>query len=715
LKRLLLCLALAVAAFAENLPRFAYGAVYFRKTNPPREDWERDYAQAAKDGMNTFRHWFMWGAIEVEPGKFDWADYDAQLDLAAKYHIRTVIGEVIHSAPEWAFRRFEHAQFINSDGRKVWSQMRNSSVTGGFPGLCLDNDDYRAAAERFLTELARRYRKHPGMAAYDIWNECNLNSSGTLACYCPATIAKFREYLRARYGDVKTLAKAWKRFSYVSWDDVVPPRGAGPYPDYLDWTDFRISNAYRQMKWRADTIRRADPDHPITAHGMYDSSVDHLADRAIDHWRSAAEVDIFGFTGLSANEDRIEKNLLRWGSVDMTRAGSRGKAFWAAETSGGPSWVQPAGVRENGRIPGPADIRLAQMIMMAGGATGIFSPRWRPLLDGPLYGAYGYYAMDGSPTPNSDMASRIGRWATSAATEPLWRSRPIRGDVGILLLPESQIHATLLDPDQKSENYANSARGAYAAFFDSGIQADYVRLANIDEYDLLYLPYPLMMDEASASTLMAWVERGGKLVSEACPAYFSGAGHVGTVQPGLGWDRIFGAREEYVEFTRDLLVNLTFQMGGKKVAGGINLQAYRLTGGAAAGHYSDGRIAAVDHTAGKGRTRLIGTHPGAGYFKTHSPATREFFSGLLDWAGKTPQIRRTGSAVVRLHDGPGGTYLWIVNNKTQAEELDVTLSSQWSGVRSIQMLWGERPVELREGRIHATVGPLDAIVAKLVK
>ena len=45
-----------------------YGAVYFRKSNPPEEDWERDYKQAAEDGYNIFRHWFMWGSIEVAPG-----------------------------------------------------------------------------------------------------------------------------------------------------------------------------------------------------------------------------------------------------------------------------------------------------------------------------------------------------------------------------------------------------------------------------------------------------------------------------------------------------------------------------------------------------------------------------------------------------------------------------------------------------------------------
>jgi beta-galactosidase len=75
-------------------PQVQYGAVYFRKSNPPREDWERDYAQASKDGMNIFRHWFMWSAIEVAPGKYDWEEYDRQLNLAAKYGIRTIIAEM---------------------------------------------------------------------------------------------------------------------------------------------------------------------------------------------------------------------------------------------------------------------------------------------------------------------------------------------------------------------------------------------------------------------------------------------------------------------------------------------------------------------------------------------------------------------------------------------------------------------------------------------
>lgn len=56
----------------KSLPDFPYGAVYFRHSNPPEEDWERDYQTAAEDGNNIFRHWFLWSAIEVAPNEYDW-------------------------------------------------------------------------------------------------------------------------------------------------------------------------------------------------------------------------------------------------------------------------------------------------------------------------------------------------------------------------------------------------------------------------------------------------------------------------------------------------------------------------------------------------------------------------------------------------------------------------------------------------------------------
>src|ERR1051326_6553518 len=72
---------------------FPYGAVYFRKSNPPEPDWEQDHQTAAKTGMNMFRHWVLWSAVETAPGKYDWRDYDPMMELEARNGTRAVLAE----------------------------------------------------------------------------------------------------------------------------------------------------------------------------------------------------------------------------------------------------------------------------------------------------------------------------------------------------------------------------------------------------------------------------------------------------------------------------------------------------------------------------------------------------------------------------------------------------------------------------------------------
>src|SRR3982750_927159 len=153
MRRFVLALWIGVCTLPAADPVFPYGAVYFRKSNPPEEDWQRDHQTAAHNGMNMFRHWVMWSAVEVAPGKYDWRDYDRMLDLEGQNGIKAVLAEQITAAPEWAFRMFPHARFQAQDGNLGVQEYSGSSATGGFPGLCLDNADVRARAEAFLKAM----------------------------------------------------------------------------------------------------------------------------------------------------------------------------------------------------------------------------------------------------------------------------------------------------------------------------------------------------------------------------------------------------------------------------------------------------------------------------------------------------------------------------------------------------------------------------------
>jgi len=690
----------------DMLPPFPYGAVYYRYSNPPEEDWERDYATASQDGMTVFRHWFLWAAIEVAPGRYVWDGYDRQVDLAAKNGIKTIIAEMMTIAPEWLYRRYSHARYETPEGLKLHSQMQGSCATGGVPGLCLDNDDVREVAGRFLTELVNRYRDHPGMGGYDVWNECNYRHD---TCYCPATQKKFRQWLKKKYSSLEELRAVWRRPGLSEWDDVEAPRSIQPYQDNVDWLQFRIENAYDLMRWRIELIRSLDSEHPITAHGLA-ASLTKMAPGGADDWRAAAEVESYGCTwGSSRHGDEPWK---QFHAFDLVRAGSRGKPFWHAETYAGPLWMQPQVIgkpRNEGRIAGPEDIRYWDLVSFMCGATGMLYLRWRPLLDGPLFGAFGPYGMDGSRTDRSEMVSRIGKWAAAPQQQEMWKSRPVKGDIGIVYVPETQLFTYC--QQGSTAFYSQSMEGAYQGFFGHNIQADWVRIDHVGEYDLLYLPFPYMLEEATARRLIEWVENGGTLVSEGCPAYFGDNTHVGQKQPNSGLDELFGCRESYVEFTPDLLGDLALRVHGDRVWGGIFLQAYEPTSGTPVGWYDDGRIAAVENTFGKGKTLLVGTMIGAGVSVHPQDESPNLFRRVL--GGKQQHVVSSDRRIkARLHDGEGGTYLWVANPMRQAIPVRLKLSDEWGSFRSAETYWGTEAA-VSERTVSLAMHPRDVSVLKL--
>jgi beta-galactosidase len=686
-------------------PVFPFGAVYFRKSNPPEKDWASDHQTAAALGVNVFRHWFMWGSIENSPGRYDWRDYDRMFDLEARNHIKVIVAEITSGAPEWMWDKYPQARHIGPDGAEGFPGVATGSATGGAP-LSLDDDAVRDRAGKFLAALVERYRDNPAMMGYDVWNEGGLADD-----YGPGTQAKFREWLQAKYGTIEALGRAWHRYSLGDWDSVHPPHDANGYADSLDWLAFRRDDAIRLLRWRNGIIRGLDHRNKITAHGV--GALTEI------EWRTVDEVDSYGYTWVASRHGNAP--WMQFQAVDLVRGAARGKPFWHAEATGGPLWLQPQVLNrplDDGRSSDEKDVRVWSMIDMTGGATGILFTRWRPLLDGPLFGAFGPMGMDGSVTPRAEMAGKLARWTN--AHPALWQSPPVKGDVGIVFVQESLDFASIQGGGggrgaaaaEGANNYVQAAEGAYQAFFDSNIQADFVSIGDIGRYPLVYLPYPEMLTQATADKLRAYVAQGGRLISEGCPGYFGDGGSAGTVQPNLGLDQVFGAREAYVQFTPDLLGKLTLTVQGHPIGGQYFLQEYRPAGGQAAGRYANGHIAAVEHAFGRGRTLLIGTFPGGSYFRNHAAGTREFFAGLLGWAGVRPQVQSSDPEVkARLHQGPGGTYLWVVNPTRTAREVTISLPASFQ--RAVD-LWQESNQPTVTGATLTTaVGDRDAAVIRL--
>ncbi len=701
------------------LDDWVYGAVYFRRTNPPPEDWVRDYETAAADGHNVFRHWFLWGAIEKSPGNYDFSEYDPHFDLAAKHGIKVIIGEMLTSAPEWAFAEWPDARLEHRDGTRDHSGMNAASVSGGFPGLSLNHPDVRAAAVRFLTAMAEHYRDHPAFGGYDLANEMKFpqtpNAEQADYDFSPATQAKFRTWLKARYGDLGTLAETWNRLGYTDWSQVEAPRHSGPYPDVLDWLEFRVHDFHEQVIWRAAVLRAADPDHPITAHDKA-YALDQRPVNASDAFMGAPNTELYGFTWAATGKGFDPWKHMH--AVDLTRAASDGRDFWHAEATGGPRWTS-AQPRDNGKVSSVADLRMQNMLTFAGGANGLLNPRWRPLLNGALWGAYGFYALDGSRTDRSAMASRIAKWGRAMQHRGLWQADPVAGDIGIVVAPESQMYLYAYGEGGFDENtYPESVFGAYRAFFENNVQADWVPVDRIDRYRVLYLPAAIMLDDATVDALITWVEKGGTLISEGAPGYVGAHGRVGETQPYRGLDALFGVREKYVEFGLNIHEGMRFELDGRAHWVGFAHQEYDLAGGRERGTFGNGTAAVVDNDYGEGRTRLIGAFPGYAFHHHQTDGMRQMFAELADWAGIERNVvldRASDTVVARLHQGDAGTFAWFVNYDREREhDVTATLAARFGEFESAEVLWGGTDANLADGnRLAVTVRPQDAVVVHL--
>ena len=119
----------------------------------------------------------------------------------------TIIAELTHTVPDWAMRKFAHARQLRARRHarcpRSWA---SRSATGGFANngggagaLTMNCPEVKEAAGAFLTALATRYRDHPGMFGYDVWNETNYSPD---VDYNPYTKAAFRDWLKAKYGNL---------------------------------------------------------------------------------------------------------------------------------------------------------------------------------------------------------------------------------------------------------------------------------------------------------------------------------------------------------------------------------------------------------------------------------------------------------------------------------------------------------------------------------
>ncbi|MCL6630112.1 MAG: beta-galactosidase, partial [Armatimonadetes bacterium] len=527
---------------------FPYGTQYYRTPNPPEGEWEKDFDNIASQGFTLVKIWAMWNWINYEEDKYDFAHFDTLFELARKNGLKILINVILENAPYWLICRHQGAFYVASNGEPFEPIARPNTPGGGWPGLCLDNKPVKLEAEKFLKAVGTRYANSDVLWGYDVWNEVFFELYGYTGfenrqfCYCEGSRQLFVEWLKRRYGTLDQLNKAWYR-RYSDWAEVYPPRYLGSYPDWLDWLRFRIETRKDLMRWRVQTLRSVDKKHQLISHGV-GWTLHSMPTYLTNDFDIAKEVDQWGLSSFPMWGNMDAGEYCR--SLDLVRSASAqyGKRWWQSELQGGQSSMGLV----RSRIPRGEDIAQWNWLAFMVGAKGLMYWQWRPELLGPESPGFGLCKLDGSRTDRTETASWFSRFMNSHPE--LEQAEALAGECAIVVVPESQLFAYLADG--KTDAYWKSVYGIYRALWNVNVQVDFCTLDRVNNYPLVFLPFPLMLEEWQVDRLKDYVSRGGVLVSDAAPAHFTDHGYCSFTVPGAGLDEVFGAVEDEMEYVPTL-------------------------------------------------------------------------------------------------------------------------------------------------------------------
>ncbi|MGC4049617.1 MAG: beta-galactosidase [Paludibaculum sp.] len=261
-----------------------------------KEVWRQDVRQIRAQGFNALRAWIDWATGEPEEKKYNFETLDVLLELAQEEGLHLLVQVYMDSAPQWLGDKYPGARFVSAGGQVIQPETS--------PGYCRDHAGVRAADRAFYTALANHLKRSPAFLGFDLWSEPHVINWATPVfidkpefCYCPNSLARFRDWLQHKYGSLDRLNAAWYR-SYRSWDQVEPGRMSTilSFTDYIDWKAFIVDKLGEDLHDRSDAVKQAAPDRLATSHaagvGLFASP--HHWEGQSDDWSMAPQVDYYG-------------------------------------------------------------------------------------------------------------------------------------------------------------------------------------------------------------------------------------------------------------------------------------------------------------------------------------------------------------------------------------------------------------------------------------
>jgi len=223
------------------------GAAYYNEYLPDPSRLETDLLLMRDAGIRTIRVGeSVWSTWEPEDGRFELDWLTRVLDGAAAHGIEVILGTPTYAIPPWLARKHPDLAVQRADGSRVpW---------GGRQEVDYTSEVFRFHAERVIRAVVGAHGRHPAVVAVQLDNEAGLH-----LIHNEPVVARFREWLAARYGTPQALNEAWGLTYWshriAAWDELWAPAGNTTPAYALAWRRFQAEQTTRFLAWQAEIVR----------------------------------------------------------------------------------------------------------------------------------------------------------------------------------------------------------------------------------------------------------------------------------------------------------------------------------------------------------------------------------------------------------------------------------------------------------------------------
>lgn len=632
--------------------RIYYGGDY----NP--DQWDEatiaeDMRMFKKAGINLLTlPVFSWAKLEPDEGVYDFGWLDKIIDTIWANGISICLATPTTAQPAWLSTRYPEVLPVDIQGRKRTHGMRVF--------FCVNSLKYRERAAAIAEEFAKRYANHPALVMWHVSNEY-----GTY-CYCPTCQAKFRLWLRRRYGSVAGLNEKWHTSFWgrtlTSFEEVTLPTELND--DYrfnpaieLDYMRFVTDSTAECFMNEYNVLKKYNPEIPVQTNmsGFI---------KKLDQFTLTKCLDLVGWDNYPWPHHPPYFIAMKH---DIMRGLKGGQSYVLTEQSPNQQNWQPYN-----KLKRPGEVRVLSYQALAHGADSALFFQMRQSIAGQekFHGAVISHASHENTRVFRECA-KIGHELEKLGDRFLYGRTPAK--VAILMDWNNWWALELSSGPSKDMDYLDALSRYYRPFHERNIPVDFVNPAadtDYSGYDLVVAPMLYMTKEGVAEQLTEYVRGGGTLVA--------------TVMSGLVDENdrcVFG---EYPGKLRDVLGVWVEEVDALKpeesnvmrINGGISLPRaeyacnflcdlmHPRTAKPIAVYESDfyaGMPCATVNEFGKGKAYYIGTQP-----------EHAFLADLVDHICAETGVKGLFSAdegveITRRDNEKGATIFVINNNQTDAK------------------------------------------------